>query len=227
MKTTLILFFLCFYSIAWGQRINEVNDSLKLEMFKIAFDNFSTSPHFIVYKAKNDKTNEVREVCQQGPYFLYKAINKNKAEVINWNEQVVRFDSFVLTDTLFYETFDSTVMERVEKIRIKDIELPSFESSKYNLIDSLYGKLLLDKAERILELRKEISAIGYRKDNVEKYDSLDAIRMDNYKAIRQLYFEYGVTVPHYYFNHGILTRTGCYAGEFIIDKSFMEKKANP
>ena len=44
------------------------NDSLRNKIFKIAYNNESTAPSYIVFKAKNLNTGEIKEICTEAPF---------------------------------------------------------------------------------------------------------------------------------------------------------------
>ena len=51
------------------------NDSVRIVIFEIAYDNKSTAPNYIVFKAKDLNTNLIKEICCEAP-FLSGAIHR-------------------------------------------------------------------------------------------------------------------------------------------------------
>ena len=52
------------------------NDSLRNEIFKIAYENKSTAPSYVVFIAKDLNTGETKEICCEAP-FLSGAMHRN------------------------------------------------------------------------------------------------------------------------------------------------------
>jgi hypothetical protein len=204
-----------------------VNDSIKLQMFMDSYENLSTSANFIVFKAVNFGKKEIREICTLGGNYIYRIINNENISTVDINKQLFEVKNFVFNDTLVYQRFDSAILKFVDRNDIRKIELPVFDSIKYNYIDSAYGKILIEKAILIDKLEKEWLDLGFSESKKMLRDSLDACINENYKFIRKLYRDYKFLLPQYYFNHGISTRLGCYAGEFLIDEIYNKKKASP
>jgi len=44
------------------------NDSVRNKIFMIAYNNESTAPSYIVFKAKNLNTGEIKEICTEAPF---------------------------------------------------------------------------------------------------------------------------------------------------------------
>jgi hypothetical protein len=70
------------------------SDSIRSEIFKIAFKNKSTAPNYIVFKAKDLNTNIVKEICCEAP-FLSGAMHR-ELQVNYDKEGIVLIDSLIL-----------------------------------------------------------------------------------------------------------------------------------
>ena len=87
-------------------------------------------------------------------------------------------------------------------------------------MDRIYSNTLIENANQILDIDKKLLDIGWDDNKKSLRDSLRLVKNKHYKVIRELYEEYKILIPYFYFNQGILTSTGSYAGEFQIDKNY-------
>lgn len=78
------------------------NDSIRSLIFKIAYENKSTSPSYIVYKAKDLNTGIIKKICCEAP-FLSGAMHRELN--IDYDEKGIGYiDSIILANRL--KTFE-------------------------------------------------------------------------------------------------------------------------
>ena len=114
------------------------------EMFKIAFDNNSTGPSYIVINVQNKKTGEIKEICCDGETLKY-AMKINElsttssdkyfnscAPLVQFSEVAIKYIGFKQYKT---QIIDSLRIH-LDKNLINKIKIES-EQRKYELLDSL------------------------------------------------------------------------------------------
>jgi len=216
--TTTILGLLISFSMFAQFGKHEVDDSIKMMVYWDAFQNInSTTPNFIVFTGIDRTTKESRLICEQGPWMFYKYIDKGRITILDVNKRTFEFESFMLKDTLTYNHHDSTITFE------KTFTFDNIDTNLYNELDSLFGSVLISKADEILAIGNQIYH-DYK--STLNTDSLNSIIDKNYYIIRTAYDKYGRILPCFYFNNGILTSLDCYDGAFRINKSF-KRRASP
>ena len=121
------------------------NDSIRDEIFEIAYQNTSTAPSYIVFRAKNKNSEEIKEICCEAP-FLSGAIHRELGigydkDGIEYVDGIIlsnkqKFFEFKSVEALgnisFFKYPNSTIVEQ----RAKKIDL-DYYSETYGSNDSI------------------------------------------------------------------------------------------
>jgi hypothetical protein len=70
------------------------NDSTRSRIFILSYNNKSTAPNYIVFKAKNSNTGEIKEICSEAP-FLSGAMHR-ELEIKYDKKGTIYIDSLIL-----------------------------------------------------------------------------------------------------------------------------------
>jgi hypothetical protein len=78
---------------------NYSDDSIRAVNFEVAYNNNSTAPNYIVYKAKDLNTGSIKEICSEAP-FLSGALHRELE--IEYDEKGIKYiDSIALAQNIY------------------------------------------------------------------------------------------------------------------------------
>ncbi|MDO3696041.1 hypothetical protein QVZ41_14405 [Wenyingzhuangia sp. chi5] len=111
---------------------NYINDSIKKKIFKIAYDNQSTAPSYIVFKVKNLINGETKEICCEAPFLsgaMHRELNIGYSKV-----EIKYIDSIILKNSLdFFEFKNPEALKNIDFNNYpKKKEIDSI-SKRYNI----------------------------------------------------------------------------------------------
>jgi len=224
MKQIILLSLLTLLTVSCGQTDNKkksteaktniettdnISETQKFKMFCAALENQSTAPNYVVVKAKNLNTGEVKEICTEAP-FVEGAIyiqTGNFSFQTDCNDYPNRYFEFSADSALWNISFDLyTITELEEYAKTIDVE-----------------KIV----QQIKEGKLQQKTFGFDVDEFEQHlregkTTKEAMRMVKKQTLEETHKKQTM-FAHIMFNNGIMMTRGCVAGNvcelYIFDET--------
>lgn len=137
------------------------NDSLRALLFEVAYDNKSTAPSYVVFKAKDLKTDLTKEICCEAP-FLSGAIHI-EFEIDYNTKGTKKVDSIILSNKQGVYEFEN--VDALNNISFYDY--PNYE--------------------KIIQVAQELD-LGYYQRRYVENDLIESVHFENDTGYVQLSF---------------------------------------
>ncbi|MFA7301957.1 MAG: hypothetical protein WC069_06625 [Candidatus Shapirobacteria bacterium] len=132
---------------------NYANDSIRDRIFKIAFNNKSTAPSYIVFIAKDLNTGLTKEICCEAPFLsggMHRELN------VKYDKEGTKYiDSTILANRL--KTFEFSNIEALNNISF-------YEYPEKNIVDQLASKTDLESFHREFGRNDSIKFMHFEND---------------------------------------------------------------
>lgn len=129
------------------------NDSVRDRIFKIAYNNKSTAPSYIVFTAKDLNTGLIKEICCEAP-FLSGAMHRELN--IKYDKEGTEYvDSIILANR--FETYEFSNKEALKNISF-------YEYPEKNIVDQLASKTDLESFHREFGRNDSIKFMHFEND---------------------------------------------------------------
>jgi len=177
---------------------NEINRSLKEEMFCLALNHFSTAPFFVVITVKNLKTGQIKDICTEAPFVLgaidYQYDYTNlKVDCDQYPNQYFEFSTSKALKNINFDLY--TIQELDEYSKTLNIELIVQHVKEGKLHGRTFGYDY-----------KEFSS--YLTTPCSTTEVISEIKEKNWEEIEKEQ----IMFAHIMFNNGIMMTRGCVAG---------------